>query len=218
MNIKQTTVGGTFALESSEENALINYIQYMGERGFHLTRKAVKKLLVDVVKTSSRSPRINVEKGPSNKWMKRFLKRHPEVSLRTPQPLEKDRSTVSQGQIDQFYELLDQTLVKLGIKDHPSRNFNFVETGFSGKEHGKQKIKIIVRSFGSSKNTKLEDGPYCTISGIEPSSVTLYKTGSESQTFCCNFKNLHLCSLNQRLKFPKGPNNQNTVQKMILNI
>ena len=54
-------------------------------------------------------------------------------------------------------------------------------------------------------------------SGNEPSSVTLYKTGSESQTFCCNFKNLHLCSLNQRLKFPKGPINQNTV-KMILNI
>ena len=51
----------------------------------------------------------------------------------------------------------------------------------------KYKIKIIVRSFGSSKNTKLEDGPYCTISGNEPSSVTLYKTGSESQTFCCNF-------------------------------
>ena len=81
-----------------------------------------------------------------------------------------------------------------------------------------KEIKIIVRSFGSSKNTKLEDGPYCTISGNEPSSVTLYKTGSESQTFCCNFKNLHLCSLNQRLKFPKGPNNHNTVKKMILNI
>ena len=79
-------------------------------------------------------------------------------------------------------------------------------------------MKIIVRSFGSSKNTKLEDGPYCTISGNEPSSVTLYKTGSESQTFCCNFKNLHLCSLNQRLKVPKGPNNQNTVKKVFLNI
>ena len=74
------------------------------------------------------------------------------------------------------------------------------------------KIKIIVRSFGSSKNTKLEDGPYCTISGNEPS-VTLYKTGSESQTFCCNFKNLHVCSLNQRLKFPKEPNYQNSVKK-----
>ena len=48
--------------------------------------------------------------------------------------------------------------------------------------------------------------------------MTLYKTGSESQTFCCNFKNLHLCSLNQRLIFQKGPNNQNTVKKMILNL
>ena len=46
----------------------------------------------------------------------------------------------------------------------------------------KHQIKVIVRSFGSSNNTKLEDGPYCTISGNEPSSVTLYKTGSESQT------------------------------------
>ena len=98
-----------------------------------------------------------------------------------------------------------------------------VRGDFLGPPHGTTPAavianKIIVRSFGSSKNTKLEDGPYCTISGNEPSSVTLYKTGSESQTFCCNFKNLHLCSLNQRHKFPKGPNNQNTVKKMILNI
>ena len=98
-----------------------------------------------------------------------------------------------------------------------------IQTSSSLKPLGQPKlnfmwIKIIVRSFGSSKNTKLEDGPYCTISGNEPSSVTLYKTGSESQTFCCNFKNLHLCSPNQRLKFPKGPNNQNNVKKTILNI
>ena len=48
--------------------------------------------------------------------------------------------------------------------------------------------------------------------------MTLYKTGSESQTFCCNFKNLHLCSLNQRLKFPKGPNNQNTAPFLDLHL
>ena len=140
MDNKQTKKGGIFALDSSEETAIINYIQYMGERGFPLTRKVVKKLVVDVVKESGRAPRINLEKGPSNKWMKRFLKRHPQVSLRTPHPLEKDRSAVNQGQIDQYYELLDQTLVKLGIKDDPTRIFNFDETGFSGKEHGKQKI------------------------------------------------------------------------------
>ena len=70
----------------------------------------------------------------------------------------------------------------------------------------------------AGKHSKRGDGSYCTISGNEPSSVTLYKTGSESQTFCCNFKNLHLCRLNRRLIFPKGPNNQNTVKKMILNV
>ena len=79
-------------------------------------------------------------------------------------------------------------------------------------------IKITVRSFGSSKNTKLEGGPYCTISGNEPSAVTLYKIGSESQTFCCNFKNLHLCSLNQRLKFPKGIPKASTVSTFCANV
>ena len=34
--------------------------------------------------------------------------------------------------------------------------------------------------------------------------------------YCCNFKNLHQCSLNQRLIFPNGQNNHNTVKKVIL--
>ena len=38
------------------------------------------------------------------------------------------------------------------------------------------------------KHSKREDGPYCTISGNEPSSVTFYKTGSESQTFLLQFQ------------------------------
>ena len=58
----------------------------------------------------------------------------PQVSLGAPHPLEKDRSAVNQGQIDKFHELLDQTLVNLGIKDDLSRIFNFDETGLSGKK------------------------------------------------------------------------------------
>ena len=38
------------------------------------------------------------------------------------------------------------------------------------------------------KHSKREDGLYCTISGNKPSSVTLYKTGSESQTFSLQFQ------------------------------
>ena len=38
------------------------------------------------------------------------------------------------------------------------------------------------------KHSKQEDGSYCTISGNEPSSVTLYKTGSESQIVLLQFQ------------------------------
>ena len=91
------------------------------------------------------------------------------------------------------------------------------------------KIKIIFRSCGSSKKVQVgtgqekrehsnrEDGPYCTMSGNEPSSVTLYKTGSKSQTFLLQFQ--EFTSLNQRHIFPKGPNNIiKIVKKMILNV
>ena len=82
---------------------------------------------------------------------------------------------------------------------------NDVRGDFLGPPHGTTPAAVIAnknifRSLGSSKNTKLEDGPYCTISGNEPSSVTLYKTGSESQTVCCNFKNLHLCRSRVRIE------------------
>ena len=69
--------------------------------------------------------------------------------------------------------------------------FCYIKVGYKGDLlHGNRgRRKIIVRSFGSSKIFReREDGPYCTISGNEPTLVTLYKTGSESQTFLLEFQ------------------------------
>lgn len=34
---------------------------------------------------------VNTNKGPSNKWLSCFLKRHPEISMRTPDSIDRGR-------------------------------------------------------------------------------------------------------------------------------
>ena len=49
-------------------------------------------------------------------------------------------------------------------------------------------VDVTLYPLEAVKHSKREVGPYCTISGNEPSSVTLYKTGGESQTFLLQFQ------------------------------
>ena len=71
--------------------------------------------------------------------------------------------------------------IEHGWKNNPS-----VRENVDWKE-----IRIIVRSIPLEAVKKYKArrwAIYCKISGNEPSSVTLYKTGSESQTFLLQFQ------------------------------
>ena len=63
-----------------------------------------------------------------------------------------------------------------------------VRGDFLGPPHATTPAAVIANKIylldplGAVKHSK-RGGSYCTISGNEPSSVTLYKTGSESQAF-----------------------------------
>ena len=127
-------------LTDSEESDLANYATYMSEGGFPITRKVLKKLVVDIIKSSGRQTSVNLESGPSDAWVCSFLERHPSLSLRTPHPLENSCAEVNQSQIDHYYKLLGHTLQTLGIENDPTRLYNLDETGFSGKEHSRDKV------------------------------------------------------------------------------
>ena len=71
------------------------------------------------------------------------------------------------------------------------------------------KIKIIVRSFGSSKKFK-EDGPYCTISGNAPSSVTLYKTESRNE--------MNIALINGYILFRHSNSNSNSTRESMVGV
>ena len=139
-NRSEIVRGRSRELTDSEESDLANYATYMSECGFPISRKVLKKLVVDILKTSGRHTIVNLESGPSDAWVRSFLERHPSLSLRTPHPLENSRAEVNQSQIDHYYKLLKRTLQTLGLENDPTRLYNLDQTGFSGKEHSRDKV------------------------------------------------------------------------------
>ncbi|XP_045166969.2 uncharacterized protein LOC123530264 [Mercenaria mercenaria] len=96
--------------------------------------------------------------GPSHKWLRNFLKRHKEVSLRKPHGLSRVRSKVTNEQINEFYKLLDETLQKLRIKNDPTKIFSFDETGLHPK-------CLVGRKIIITKSSKHLYQPTVSISG-----------------------------------------------------
>ncbi len=66
--------GRTTVLTPTEEDSLIQYLLYMGERGFPLTRTMVKAFAWAIAKRSGNDDRFSQE-GPSEHWWQLFKKR-----------------------------------------------------------------------------------------------------------------------------------------------
>ena len=85
-------------------------------------------------------------------WWTRFMKRHPELSLRTSDPLSHCRSSaVSQPVLDYYFELLKKTLEVNGLMDKPNRIYNMDESGMPLDHRQPKRI--------APKGTKKVHGP-----------------------------------------------------------
>lgn len=65
-----------------------------------------------------------VRNRPGSKWLTLFLKRHPEVALRTPQALGNSRANVSEQEIRDWFRVTKEYLVGknlMWIFAHPER-------------------------------------------------------------------------------------------------
>ena len=65
-------------------------------------------------------------------WLKKFRKRHPEITLRRAEALSKSRLAATKREVlDAYFSLLEQVLKQNKIFNKPSQIFNFDETGVS---------------------------------------------------------------------------------------
>ncbi|KAG5673024.1 hypothetical protein PVAND_003102 [Polypedilum vanderplanki] len=101
-------------------------------KGDPRTKEDLKIAATDYDKYENDPPKFG-PKGPSIKWLNGFLKRHPSVSVRTPENLGKASATVTQDDINRFFSKFYSYMVENGFEDvlsRPDALFNLDETSF----------------------------------------------------------------------------------------
>ena len=123
--VQEGAVSGPQAyLTKEEEDSLVHFLVECAQFGFPRTRKQVISIAQSVA--IKQQDGVEVSSG----WWQSFRHRHPEIVLRKPEALSRTRY-IPQSTIDQYYNLLEQTLQDNGLEDHPELLFNCDETGIS---------------------------------------------------------------------------------------
>lgn len=129
---KKTSHGPNPILTTEEEALLKNWITTSCMKGFprreQNIRESVKEFL-DAV------PRQNPFKNnrPGTGWYKGFLKRHPDIVLRTSEAITSASANVSEGDIKKWFKSVEQYLDQKRLRhilDDPKRIYNGDETNF----------------------------------------------------------------------------------------
>ena len=74
--------GVATVLSPEEESSLTEYLKYMANYGFPLTRTMVKAFAWAIAKRSGSDGRFNPQLGPGDHWWFLYKNRHPELALR----------------------------------------------------------------------------------------------------------------------------------------
>ena len=138
-------MGASTVLTSKDEISLVNYIEYMAQRGFPLSVSQVIGFAWCIAKEHP-GARVFNESGPTEKWWRGFKKRQPEVSLKRPDPL--DRGRAAMGNVETMRDdlkLLKSTLETNDLKDKPERLYNCDEAGLSLKKSSGQRVVVPKR-------------------------------------------------------------------------
>ena len=69
------------AVSLEQEESLVNYIIWMADHGFPLTRAIIKSLALEIIKDSGRKTLTNIEMGLSDNWWSLFKADHPDTGL-----------------------------------------------------------------------------------------------------------------------------------------
>ena len=131
----EATMGAITILDIEEEIALISYITYMAARGFSLSVAQTSGFAWCIAKEHNKVHLFSW-KGPSDKWWRGFKSRHPEISLRRPDQL--DRGRAAMGNINglkDYFQSLKNTLESNQLTDKPERIYNCEEAGLSLNKH-----------------------------------------------------------------------------------
>ncbi len=111
-------------LSPEEEEELVSFLVKCARIGYPHTRKQVMSLVQEIVNAKGIITTI------SDGWWERFKQRHPMITLRVAAPLSYARAMASdRDSLNNYFDLLEDTLKSNEIFNDASRIFNCDETG-----------------------------------------------------------------------------------------
>ena len=114
-----------------EEDKFCEYLVLMADIGYGLTREMVMHLAYMLAERLQKKHNFKEDKA-GRSWFDGFMKRHPQLTRRTPQPLSYCRALCSNPNIlSSFFGKLGEVYGKLNILTKPMLVFNCDETGVS---------------------------------------------------------------------------------------
>ena len=129
------------------EKQLTDHVLQSEARFYGITLTDLKKLVFKITKENGLAIRFNQEKEFSGiGWLNNYLKRQPEISLRTPQPTSLVRASgFNKTQDHAFCNLLEEVIFQNSIT--PDRIFNMDESGLGVV----QKVSKVLAKKGKHK-------------------------------------------------------------------
>ena len=144
------------------EKELVDHILKLESRFYGLRPIDLQKLAFEIAQANNLHTRFNKEKKVAGKeWLQSFMKRHPEISLRTPQPTSLARASgFNKTQVTRFFNIIEEIIDQHNIT--PNNIWNMDESGLTVV----QKVSKILAKKGKHQVgaiTSLERGHTITI-------------------------------------------------------
>ncbi|XP_072172323.1 uncharacterized protein [Diadema setosum] len=125
--------GPSPVLTNDEEARLVNWIVDMSRVGLCQGKANILNVIKRFLDDDKRDTPFHNNK-PGQAWWEAFLRRHPTITLRKPQPIGKERAILTPGRIDRWLREFEEYLVDnaaQSILEEPRRMFNCDESGFA---------------------------------------------------------------------------------------
>lgn len=124
-------IGRKPVLTSEMEEDLVQHCLEMDKRYYGLGLADIRRLAYQLaIRNNLPHPFSNRDANAGKKWLRNFFKRHPNLSLRKPQGISKNRiKGFTPENINLFFDLLEPALEKINF--NPLRVYNVDETGIT---------------------------------------------------------------------------------------
>jgi len=121
-----TKPGRPSYLNNEEESELESYLIQSCQVGYGKTRRQIKAIVENIAVEKGILRKSHISDG----WWKKFLERHPKLSLRSGDATGHVRmNAMTRENLTHYFDLLNECLVENGLKDHPEQIYNMDESG-----------------------------------------------------------------------------------------